>query len=178
MRVRIKDLAEDLQRQNLQEPARSLGLDQEKLNFTEPIKAQVTLQKAGDQIVCRVRWCTSIQLECSRCLEPTETTISGDMVLLVTFSKTSAQTSADPDVKVVPMGAKEVDISEEIRQTILLTIPGKPLCKADCLGLCPHCGRNLNLRRCRCQVKVEDTRWAGLQKLLPDKDKGEASGCS
>jgi uncharacterized protein len=178
MRIRIKDIAGGLQRQNLQEPASSLGLDQEKPHFTEPVKVQVTLQKVGDQIVCRARLNTSVQLECSRCLEPTEAAISEDITLLLTFSKIPAQAGADPDVKVVPYGAEDVDVSEEMRQTILLAIPEKPLCKADCLGLCSHCGQNLNLDRCRCQLKVEDPRWSALQKLLSDKTKGEASGCS
>jgi len=178
MRIRIKDLAEGIQRQNLQEPASSLGLDEEKLNFTEPVKAKVILQKVADQIVCRLHVATSIKLQCSRCLEPTEATISEDITLLVAFSSTPAQASADPDVKVVPYGVEEVDVSEEVRQTILLAIPGKPLCMDDCLGLCPRCGQNLNLDRCRCHVKVEDPRWSGLRKLLSDKTKGETSGRS
>ena len=43
-----------------------------------------------------------------------------------------------------------LDLSEAVRQYALLAIPMKPLCRADCAGLCPHCGRNLNQGSCGC----------------------------
>ena len=43
-----------------------------------------------------------------------------------------------------------LDLTEAIRQYALLAIPMKPLCREDCAGLCPHCGRNLNLGPCGC----------------------------
>ena len=46
---------------------------------------------------------------------------------------------------------EEFDISLMIRDTILLAIPIKPLCKPDCKGLCPYCGKNLNKGDCRCE---------------------------
>ncbi len=180
MRILIKDLGEGVHTQDLQEQASSLGFDQEKYHFTRPVKVSFTLQRVGQQIVCRARLNTSLELECSRCLDPAEEEITEELTLLITFSTstTPAAMIADPDVKVVPPGTEEVDISEEIRQTLLLAMPEKPLCKVDCLGLCPNCGQNLNQRRCRCQVQAADSRWFGLESLLHDKDKGEARGRS
>ena len=43
-----------------------------------------------------------------------------------------------------------LDLTEAVRQYALLEMPMKPLCSEDCLGLCPTCGRNLNIGPCAC----------------------------
>jgi len=45
-------------------------------------------------------------------------------------------------------------------EQVLLAVPLKIVCKADCKGLCPSCGRNRNLETCDCAEKNEDPRWA------------------
>jgi len=178
MRIRVSGLSQGIRRQSVKEPAGSLGLDEETYHFSRPIGVEYTLQKVGEKLVFHATVTTSMKLECSRCLDPMETEISEEITLLISFSEPPEQSGTDPDVKVVPPGAEEVDISEEIRQTVLLAIPVKPLCKDNCLGLCPRCGTNLNLKTCLCQEKVADSRWSDLQKLLSNKHKGEASGGS
>ena len=173
MRIRVTGLSQGTHQQFQQEPAGSLGFIEEKIHFTEPVRVHFTLQKVGDQIVCRALVNTSMETECSRCLEPAEVKISEEMTLLLVFSGMSARDVTGAELKIIPQDAEEVDVTEEIRQAILLAIPPKPLCKTDCLGLCPQCGINLNLSNCRCQVKVEDARWSGLHKLLSNKSKGE-----
>jgi uncharacterized protein len=59
-----------------------------------------------------------------------------------------------------------IDLSEAVRQYTLLAVPMKPLCEAACAGICPTCGKNLNLGACRCPPPEGDPRWAKLQKLL------------
>ncbi len=61
-----------------------------------------------------------------------------------------------------------LDLSEAVRQDILLNLPMQPLCKADCRGLCPTCGKNRNEGECGCEIEsltpTED-RWAPLEAL-------------
>jgi uncharacterized protein len=47
----------------------------------------------------------------------------------------------------------------------LLTLPARVLCQADCKGLCPHCGQNLNTAQCNCQAAAADPRWNALGDL-------------
>jgi uncharacterized protein len=58
-----------------------------------------------------------------------------------------------------------VDLTEPIRQQILLDLPMVTLCKEDCAGLCSQCGLDLNLGPCQCEPEV-DTRLNVLKKLL------------
>lgn len=58
-----------------------------------------------------------------------------------------------------------VDLSELARETFILNMPSKTLCREDCRGLCSGCGVNLNYEKCRCKKEV-DPRLAALAKIL------------
>jgi uncharacterized protein len=58
-----------------------------------------------------------------------------------------------------------VDLTEAVRQQVLLDIPMVTLCNEDCAGLCPQCGKDLNPGPCECEPEV-DTRLSVLSKLL------------
>ena len=62
--------------------------------------------------------------------------------------------------------AHEVDLTEPVRQSVLLEIPMKPLCRPDCAGLCPHCGKNRNEGPCDCQEEPADPRLSVLADWL------------
>ncbi len=63
----------------------------------------------------------------------------------------------------------ECDITEEVRESVLLNIPMQPLCKKDCKGLCPVCGNNKNEKDCFCEQKMKDEfvaeKWSKIKKL-------------
>jgi len=59
-----------------------------------------------------------------------------------------------------------LDLTEAIRQYALLVTPMKPLCREDCVGLCPTCGCNLNQAPCDCPPKPADPRWSEISKLV------------
>jgi len=67
---------------------------------------------------------------------------------------------------------KEIDLAPAVREQILLYIPPPPLCREDCLGLCPKCGKDLNDGACSCDRTVIDPRWAALKGIqLQKKEK-------
>lgn len=80
------------------------------------------------------------------------------------FEETSAP-SKERDVAVIPKGTIVLDISQEIRDLVLLGLPYRLLCKEDCLGLCPQCGADLNKQQCKCTRESADPRWEALQNL-------------
>lgn len=90
-----------------------------------------------------------VQFRCSRCGE-TFTTVVREPSLWITRELTNLVDSAD--------------LTEEIREAILLAFPTYPVCLETCRGVCPHCGVNRNRESCRCQP-AEDTRWSALDKL-------------
>ena len=58
-----------------------------------------------------------------------------------------------------------VDLSEIVREQFYLALPMKPLCREDCKGLCPVCGKNRNREACTCQSEWVDPRLEPLKNL-------------
>lgn len=58
------------------------------------------------------------------------------------------------------------DLSELVRQLILLSMPFKILCDLECKGICPQCGQDLNDGECKCEEPVGDLRFAILEDLV------------
>jgi uncharacterized protein len=59
----------------------------------------------------------------------------------------------------------ELHLSEIACEQIFLEIPIQPLCQEACNGLCPHCGKDLNLSTCDCMKKEFETGFDVLKKL-------------
>ena len=55
---------------------------------------------------------------------------------------------------------EEIDLTELIRDTLIINEPSQVLCQDDCKGLCVHCGANLNVSPCSCESFVVDPRFA------------------
>jgi uncharacterized protein len=62
-----------------------------------------------------------------------------------------------------------INLDEAITQYAILTLPMKPLCQADCQGLCPTCGKNLNTGSCECQKEESDQLGTELKELLKEE---------
>jgi uncharacterized protein len=58
-----------------------------------------------------------------------------------------------------------LDLTEVVRQGVLLEADGVGYCRANCLGICPHCGQDRNIDPCNCLDIVIDQRWVGLQAM-------------
>ncbi len=63
-----------------------------------------------------------------------------------------------------------LDIDDAVREAIILSFPMRLLCREDCPGLCPHCGKPLTDGPCGCTKKEIDPRWAVLASLKFDED--------
>jgi uncharacterized protein len=109
------------------------------------------ITKTGEDYLLRAHLRGAVSLPCARCLEPARVDL--DLPLTVTFVPAGLgepADDADPDVVVFPGG--EIDISDEVRDEILLAVPINPLCAETCRGLCPVCGGNRNQVACTCEA--------------------------
>lgn len=105
---------------------------------------------------------TELSCRCDRCAAPFERPFH------VSVERLLADELEDEDndeILLLDDGALELD--DLARETFILNMDTKQLCKPDCKGLCPGCGANLNYEACRCKKEV-DPRWAALQQLLDE----------
>lgn len=72
----------------------------------------------------------------------------------------------DDDEDYVEARDYKIDLDELMRADILLELPSKFLCREDCKGLCPYCGKNLNEGKCQCNTHQIDPRLEVLKKLI------------
>jgi uncharacterized protein len=135
----------------------------------EPVRLAFDLHK--DQRTFRLagRVQTTLELSCSRCLEPFRWTV--DEPFELTYAPRSEQLAdhereiTDEDFSAAFYDNDEIDLEQLIRERFEMSIPMKPLCNAFCKGLCPTCGTNLNRGTCNCEHRWEDSRFAALKKL-------------
>ena len=74
------------------------------------------------------------------------------------------------DIVCLPYGEMSIDITDEVRDAVLLEVPFKVICSEDCKGLCATCGVNLNKGDCECKGQTVDNRWQALSGLMGDTD--------
>jgi uncharacterized protein len=117
----------------------------------------------------------SLDTECARCLEQYPRAMGQELDLFyLPRAKGEPQEQAeevelsDHEVVVGYYDADRLDLAEVIREQIVLGLPLKPLCREDCRGRCPSCGRDRNSEPCTCPPAEEpiDPRLAPLRKLF------------
>lgn len=139
------------------------------------VSGQVDLMRTNRGILVRGNLHTEVEVDCSRCLASFRCSLDFDIEeeYFPTVDVVSGAPVSGPD----DAGGftideyHVIDLTEAVRQYALMLVPMKPLCREDCAGLCPHCGRNLNLGPCDCAPEPLDPRWATLANLA-NKQKG------
>ena len=134
------------------------------------VQGEIGLLRTHRGILVRGVLRTEVELTCSRCLTVFNcpVTLNVDEEYIPTVDVVSGVPLSSPE-EPGPFIIDEhhvIDLTEAIRQYSLLVIPMKPLCREDCAGLCPNCGRNLNRGPCGCLQQGADPRWSELSKLL------------
>jgi uncharacterized protein len=56
-------------------------------------------------------------------------------------------------------------LEDVLREQVLLAVPLKVVCREDCKGLCPTCGKNRNTEPCSCAATLGDPRWSALKEI-------------
>ena len=127
-----------------------------------PVRVTGRLQAAG---AGRFYWKGSLRTqvggECRRCLAPVPLAVTADIRALFTQDPDAQE---DPDSYPLAHDATQIDLRPAVREELLLAVPQWVVCRADCRGLCPRCGKDLNAGPCGCPP-ARDLRWQALAAL-------------
>ncbi|MGC8464937.1 MAG: YceD family protein [Acidimicrobiales bacterium] len=102
--------------------------------------------------------CSVSHGECARCLDDAFNVITAEVRELFEVDATEESGSYSFDGEVI-------DLTEMIKDALVLQLPLVPLCSPDCPGLCPTCGSSLKEGPCGCDRSPRDERWAALDEL-------------
>ena len=110
-------------------------------------------------------------LMCARCLEPYPFASSSTFHLRF-HPRPEVPQRQEEEIEIAPdeldvefYTGRQIPLRHLALEQIQLSIPMKPLCREDCLGLCPTCGTNRNREACACVEAVADERWGALSEI-------------
>lgn len=125
---------------------------------SEPIRGTLVAESGGRVLRLQGAFHALVWLECARCLEyfqlPVDFEVHEEFSLVGTPAALSPQgfaTVEDRDSFPV-FESNWLNVEELLRQYLILQLPMAPVCRPDCLGLCPTCGQNRNERACECDA--------------------------
>jgi uncharacterized protein len=122
-----------------------------------------------EDIRLRASYGGNFEILCARCVEPVPTPMKGNFDLI--FRPVEADSEAgehaisEDETEIGYYGKSGLLLEDVVREQVLLSLPGRTLCKPDCKGLCPRCGQNLNVASCNCGEANTDPRWNALAGL-------------
>jgi uncharacterized protein len=135
-----------------------------------PLQGTVELLRTDQGVLVMAQFQVEVALICAHCLEPFTWPVSFEFQedfrpLVDIFSGARLPTVLGEDQATLIDEHHVLDLSEVVRQEIILATPPSPLCRAGCAGICPHCGQNLNEDTCDCRESHIDPRWEALRGL-------------
>ena len=115
------------------------------------------------------RFAGEFQVPCARCVEPVQISLASDFDLLFrpvgADAESPERSITAPETEIGYYQGDSLLLEDVLREQVLLSLPVRTLCKPDCRGLCPRCGKNRNLEACSCEEGPSDPRWEALAGL-------------
>ncbi len=172
MRIYLEEIPETGLKLKFEENAKDYPVLNEMtgLEFIDSLTVILNLQRAGEIVEMRGSLKTRAKMICSRCLKTFVQPLNTEFRLVYAtrpqsnYHAREAELSTE-DVELMLFDGEIIDTYQAIREEMLAALPSKPLCHPDCKGLCPRCGKDLNLGPCQCETEEIDPRLAVLKKF-------------
>lgn len=159
-------------------PMAECGMD---CRIVRPLVGTVTLLPQADGCLVRGTLQGEVTVPCNRCAEDALVVIDSSFDSFEPFPGAEGEPDGDgkdksfdseADELIVSLvdGAPEINLAGLLWEEFVLALPVRPLCKPDCKGLCPDCGKNLNEGSCSCVRDEGDPRLAALRGLKVKKN--------
>ena len=142
------------------EPVAGLRTELADVPDDRPVAAELTLESVVEGIYVTGSVGGSASFRCARCLKEFDRDFAIDMhEMVVREAGPEDDYTLEPDLTLDP--------EPIVRDAVVLEFPFSPLCRPDCLGLCPRCGGDRNLGECACDDPI-DPRWDALDAFRED----------
>ncbi|MBU2549630.1 MAG: DUF177 domain-containing protein [Proteobacteria bacterium] len=172
LKIRVEDIPEQgmtlaLEIAAEEVEARLSELEGEPLSVAAPLTIRLQLAPTGARIVTRGSIRTAIRSGCARCLDEFEQPVN-EAVFTVFAPDSELDRRDEREAEALNQelySGEEIDLWPVVQEQIILAVPIKPLCREDCQGLCPDCGRNRNQGSCDCGRTTGHPGLAGLEAL-------------
>lgn len=131
------------------------------------LKVEAVAELVGAEIRIRGHLGTHLEACCDRCLVPVDIPVERDFDLFYRPVKSIARKEeieiSKDELEVGFYSGDGIALGDVVAEQVILAVPMKIVCKADCLGLCPVCGANRNVEVCGCPGSRADSPFASLE---------------
>jgi uncharacterized protein len=134
----------------------------EQFVFCAPLQLDGEIVNNGTTLEFTAMAQGQMKVHCARCNKPLDRSIQFDIHELL--AQGEEEDTAEEDI--VLFSGSSIDLGDIVQNSFLMNVTGKYLCKEDCKGLCPNCGKDLNDGPCGCDTEVIDPRWAALADII------------
>lgn len=135
-----------------------LVFDPKEVDVASNFTATVTLIKLKDEITALISNANvKVNFLCNRCLKPFKSNISIDAAERTYLSKKPSKLDDIADFYFIDTKAFTIDLTDMIRQEIILHFPFNLVHSNSCRGLCSSCGTDRNKKDCKCKQEDPDT---------------------
>jgi len=147
-------------------------VDRYEIAAVGPVRIEARAEKGGEReyiVDGSVQF--TADFSCARCLDPYPFANTSNFHVRFRPRPTASVDSEDLEITepeeldVEFYTERSVPLRDLALEQVQLSIPMKPLCDENCLGLCSHCGANRNRETCRCDEQAADERWGGLAEI-------------
>lgn len=170
MIIKLYDIEEAISVKGKLDGSRFKRPEDSALTFLDPIEYELTVTKSGDDVWVRGPVRARLSTTCDRCLEDYAFSVESEMEIELA-PKEKAPDAPDVELRSEEMDlyyfdGEEFDLDPYVFEEVMLNIPIKALCSESCKGLCPVCGKNLNLGECQCEKTATGVLAEKLKPLL------------
>ncbi len=141
-----------------------LDLSGEELNavkpFTTPVRVSGTVSNSTGIVELKAKAEAVLELDCDRCAKPIKVPVTTDINHTLVTSLND-----ETNDELVLVNELRFELDELVTEDVFLELPVKFLCREDCKGICPKCGKDLNDGECSCEKEI-DPRLAVLKQLM------------
>jgi uncharacterized protein len=156
MRIKLSDILDEGLELRYEETPQELDLVYPDVAFEGGVLVDVRLTRVGETITTHGALQATVSQECGRCLKPFTRPVR--LGFQTDFHPSPAESKGAgehhrlsfEELDLHFYTGRILDLGEFVREQILLALPMVPLCRADCRGLCPVCGQDLNIKPCGC----------------------------
>jgi uncharacterized protein len=128
------------------------GQPTEDVEFSSPVRVSAEVTCVGSEFVVKGRVSGTLGCACSRCLAPTP--FKFNVPLVERYRELDERGDQESDDEVRSFTGDGLDLTDSVRDAVVLALPLRVLCRDDCAGLCPMCGIDLNTSSCGCSAPI------------------------
>lgn len=155
MKVNVKGLKDGVSHVEETAPPDVFRRYDESLKLAAPLAIKMKITKMGEDLYFQGELKTAVAQECARCMNEFDTPVDTKLEILYVPARRAVVSGggsmrSEDDRAVGFYDEDQIDLTDDLCESITVELPMKPLCKPDCQGFCSRCGQDLNEGACGC----------------------------